>query len=145
MTCVLSLLSLKLIQIIFNESVPTSQKTHALLDRLKQQLVSKRWGKLSKGISFLLDNASLQKAAITHQRQSFILKLWNIRPTHLIWPLRTTTSFLTSRNTSKEERFRALRRPHQMRTRIFLGCVKEVRTTNSGSTSTHSYTAAVAE
>jgi hypothetical protein len=38
----------------------------ALLDKLKQQLVSKRRGKLSKGILFLQDNAAPNKAAITH-------------------------------------------------------------------------------
>jgi histone-lysine N-methyltransferase SETMAR len=40
----------------------------ALLDKLKQQLVSKRRGKLSKGILFLPDNAALHKATITYQK-----------------------------------------------------------------------------
>jgi hypothetical protein len=40
----------------------------ALLDMLKQQLVSKRRGKLSKGILFLQEKASSHKAAITRQR-----------------------------------------------------------------------------
>jgi hypothetical protein len=40
----------------------------ALLDKLKQQLVSKRRGKLSKGILFLHDNAAPHKEAITHQK-----------------------------------------------------------------------------
>jgi histone-lysine N-methyltransferase SETMAR len=35
---------------------------------LKQQLVSKRRGKLSKGILFLQDNAAPHKAAITHHK-----------------------------------------------------------------------------
>jgi hypothetical protein len=39
----------------------------ALLNKLKQQLVSKRRDKLSKGISFQ-DNAVLHKAAIMHQK-----------------------------------------------------------------------------
>jgi histone-lysine N-methyltransferase SETMAR len=49
---------------------PPRQSTHyvALLDKLKQQLVSKRRGKLSKGILFLQDNATPHKAAITHQK-----------------------------------------------------------------------------
>jgi hypothetical protein len=37
-------------------------------DKLKQQLISKRRGKLSKGILFLQDNAAPHKAAITHQK-----------------------------------------------------------------------------
>jgi hypothetical protein len=39
-----------------------------LLDKLKQELLSKRRGKLSKGIFFLQDNATFQKAAITLQK-----------------------------------------------------------------------------
>jgi histone-lysine N-methyltransferase SETMAR len=39
----------------------------ALLDKLKQQVVSKRRGKLSKGILILQDKAAPHKAAITHQ------------------------------------------------------------------------------
>jgi hypothetical protein len=39
----------------------------ALLDKLKQ-LVSKRQGKLSKGILFLQDSAAPHKAVITHQK-----------------------------------------------------------------------------
>jgi hypothetical protein len=39
----------------------------ALLDKLKQQLDSKRRGKLSKGILFLQDNAA-HKVAITNQK-----------------------------------------------------------------------------
>jgi hypothetical protein len=40
----------------------------ALLDKLKQQLVSKHQGNLSKGILFLQDNAAPHKVAITHQK-----------------------------------------------------------------------------
>jgi histone-lysine N-methyltransferase SETMAR len=40
----------------------------ALLDKLKQQMISKRRGKLSKGIVVLQDNAAPHKAAITHQK-----------------------------------------------------------------------------
>jgi histone-lysine N-methyltransferase SETMAR len=43
-----------------------------LLDKLKQQLVSKRRGKLSKGILFLQDNAAPHKAAITHQKLAYL-------------------------------------------------------------------------
>jgi hypothetical protein len=47
----------------------------ALLDKLKQQLVSKCRGKLLKGILFLQDNAAPHKAAITHRNwQIFTLK-----------------------------------------------------------------------
>jgi hypothetical protein len=66
--------------------------------------------------------------------QIFSLTFWNTRPTHLIWPLQTTTSLLTS----MEESFRALRRPYRLwrvvcstTERIFLGWVKEIRTTKS--------------
>jgi histone-lysine N-methyltransferase SETMAR len=46
----------------------TAKYCVALLDKLKQQLVSKCQGKLSKGILFLQDNAGPHKAAITHQK-----------------------------------------------------------------------------
>jgi histone-lysine N-methyltransferase SETMAR len=39
-----------------------------LLDELKKELISKRCGKLSKGILFLQDNANPHKAVITHQK-----------------------------------------------------------------------------
>jgi hypothetical protein len=48
----------------------------------------------------------------TRNWQIFTLKFWNTWPTDLIWSFQTTTSFLTSRNTSREESFQALRRPH---------------------------------
>jgi hypothetical protein len=35
---------------------------------VEQQLVSKRQGKFSKGISFLQDNAAPHKTAMTHQK-----------------------------------------------------------------------------
>jgi hypothetical protein len=35
---------------------------------MKQQLVSKHWGKLSKGILFLQDSAAPHKMAIMHQK-----------------------------------------------------------------------------
>jgi hypothetical protein len=38
------------------------------LDKLKQKLVSKHRGKLSKGILFFQDNAVPHRAAITHQK-----------------------------------------------------------------------------
>jgi hypothetical protein len=40
----------------------------ANLDKLKQQLVSKRRRKLSEGNLFLQDNSAPQKTAITHQK-----------------------------------------------------------------------------
>jgi hypothetical protein len=66
--------------------------------------------------------------------QIFTLKFWNTQPTHLIWPLRTTTSFLTSRNTSREifEHWGghiSCRHVVCSKTKtIFLGWVKELRT-----------------
>jgi hypothetical protein len=50
-----------------NGATITAKYYVALLDKLKQQLVSKRRGKLSKGILFLQDNAAPHKA-ITHQK-----------------------------------------------------------------------------
>jgi BarA-like signal transduction histidine kinase len=38
------------------------------LDKVKQALVSKRWGKLSQGVFFLQDDASSHAAAITQQK-----------------------------------------------------------------------------
>jgi hypothetical protein len=46
----------------------TAKYYDALLDNLKQQLVSKRRGKLSKGILFLEDSTAPHKAAIKHQK-----------------------------------------------------------------------------
>jgi hypothetical protein len=58
-----------------------------------------------KELYFLIQRAS-HKAAITQQnRQIFTLKFF--QPTHMIWTILTTASFLTSRNTSSEESFRA--------------------------------------
>jgi histone-lysine N-methyltransferase SETMAR len=42
-------------------------------DKLKQQLVSKRRGKLLKGIVFLQDNVAPHKAAIMHQKLADVL------------------------------------------------------------------------
>jgi hypothetical protein len=42
----------------------------------------------------------------------FTLKFWNTWPTHLIWPLQTNSSFLTSINSSRKRSLLALRRPH---------------------------------
>jgi hypothetical protein len=47
----------------------------------------------------------------TRNWQMLTLKFWNTQPTPLIWPLRTTTSFLTSKKHLKGS-FRTLRRPH---------------------------------
>jgi hypothetical protein len=75
-----------------------------LLEKLKQQLVSKCQGKLSKGIVFLQDNAALQRVAITHQKLADlqVLKHPAFSPDLAFWP---TAFFLTSRNTSGEENF----------------------------------------
>jgi hypothetical protein len=72
----------------------------ALPDEVKQQLVSKCWGKLSKIICFF-EAMLLFKRRPLHTRnwQIFTLKFWNTQPTHLILPHQTTTSFLTCRNT----------------------------------------------
>jgi hypothetical protein len=40
----------------------------ALFDKMKQQLVFKRRGKILKGILFLQDNAGRYRAAIKHQK-----------------------------------------------------------------------------
>jgi transposase len=48
--------------------VMTAEYCVALLDKLNQQLVSKRRDKLWKGILLLQDNAAHHKAAITHQK-----------------------------------------------------------------------------
>jgi hypothetical protein len=80
----------------------------ALLDKLKHQLVSKLRGKLSKGILFLQEHAAPHKAAIRHQKFAALhFKVLKHPAYYLIRPFRTTTSFLTSR----EESFRAVRRP----------------------------------
>jgi hypothetical protein len=51
------------------KSATIMSKYHvALLEKLKQQLVSKHQGKLSKGILFLQDNSGPHKAAITQQK-----------------------------------------------------------------------------
>jgi hypothetical protein len=58
----------------------------AHLNKLKQQMVSNRWGRLLEIIVFL-DNAVLHKAAISHQkREDLHFKFLNNQPTHLIWP-----------------------------------------------------------
>jgi hypothetical protein len=45
----------------------------------------------------------------TRNWQICTLKLWrNTRPTHLMWPLQAATSFLISKNTSREERSRTV-------------------------------------
>jgi histone-lysine N-methyltransferase SETMAR len=49
-------------------AIITAKYYFALLYKLKQQLVTKLRGKLSKGNLFLQDNAAPQKAAITHQK-----------------------------------------------------------------------------
>jgi hypothetical protein len=72
----------------------------ALLEKLKQQLVSKHQGKLSKGILFLQDNSAPHKVAITHQEFAA-----------LHFEVLKHCSFARS-GYSGEENFRALWRPH---------------------------------
>jgi hypothetical protein len=66
-----------------------------LLDKLKQQLISKHQVKFLKGIILLQENALPHIVAITHQ----------------IWPLRINLS-LNLKIPSRGGHFRALRRPH---------------------------------
>jgi hypothetical protein len=74
----------------------------ALLDKL----ISKRQGKLSNIILFLQDKATPNKAAITHQKLADIHFEVLQHPAYsAVWPLWTTASFLTSRNSSREESF----------------------------------------
>jgi hypothetical protein len=77
----------------------TAKYCFALLDKLKQQLISKRLGKLSKGMLFLQDNVAPHKTAITQKKLADlhceILKQAAYSPNSLF---RATTSFLTSRN-----------------------------------------------
>jgi hypothetical protein len=67
----------------------TAEYCLALLNEPNQQLVSKRRGKLSKGILFLQGNAVPRKVANMHQ------KLADLRFEVLTEPLRTTAYFLT--------------------------------------------------
>jgi hypothetical protein len=46
----------------------TAKYCVSLVDKLKQQLVSKHRGKLSKGILVLQDNAAALKTSITHKK-----------------------------------------------------------------------------
>jgi hypothetical protein len=85
----------------------------ALLDKLRERLVSKLRGKLSKGILFLQDNSTSHKAAITHQK---LPDLYFEGLKHPDLALRTATSFLTSGNTSRRESSRGLKTPHWLRT-----------------------------
>jgi hypothetical protein len=71
---------------------------------MKQQLVSKHQGKLSKGILFHQDNAVPHKAAIMH------LKLTDLHFEVLKHP--TYSPGLAFFLTLRDESFRALRRPH---------------------------------
>jgi hypothetical protein len=80
----------------------TAKYYNALLNKLKQQLVSKCRGKLPKAILFLHDNAAPHKAAIKHQKLADlhfeVLK-------HSVYSLVLVPldyySFLSSRNTSR--------------------------------------------
>jgi histone-lysine N-methyltransferase SETMAR len=88
----------------------TAEYCVALLNKLKQQPISKRRGKLSKGILFLEDIAAPHKAAIKHQKladlQFEILK-------HLTYSPDLAPSeyhlFPNLRKASREGSFRALR------------------------------------
>jgi hypothetical protein len=50
----------------------TTKYYFVLFYKVKQQLVSKRRGKLSKGILILQDNAVLQKVAIMHLKLAYL-------------------------------------------------------------------------
>jgi hypothetical protein len=72
---------------------------------------------LSEGIVFLQDNVVFTRQPLcTMCRKIFTLKFWKTLPTHLIWSLRNSTSFLTLRNTTREEIFLALWMPYQFQT-----------------------------
>jgi hypothetical protein len=70
--------------------------------------------KLSKGILFLQDNAALHKAAIIYQKLADLHfeVLKHLASSTDLATFRTTTSFVASRNTSREGSFQALSRPH---------------------------------
>jgi histone-lysine N-methyltransferase SETMAR len=53
-----------------NGATITAKYYVALLDKLKQQLVSKRRGKLSKGMLFHQDNAAPHKVDLMHQKMA---------------------------------------------------------------------------
>jgi histone-lysine N-methyltransferase SETMAR len=57
-----------LVDHVEKDATITAKYYVALLDKLKQQLVFKRRGELSKGILFLQQNAAPHKAAIMHQK-----------------------------------------------------------------------------
>jgi transposase len=57
-----------LVDYLEKDATITAKYCVALLNKLKQQLVSKRRGKLPKEILFLQDNTSPHKAAITRQK-----------------------------------------------------------------------------
>jgi hypothetical protein len=76
---------------------------------MKQQLVSKRRGKLSKGTLFLQDNSAPHKVTIMHQTLAD-LRFEVLK--HADLTLLDYTSFLTSRNTSGEGSPQALWRLH---------------------------------
>jgi hypothetical protein len=84
----------------------------ALLDKLKQQLVSKCWGKLSKGILVLQDKAVPSQGS--HYAAEIGRSSLGSYEKHLSYSpdldfIALLISVLNSKNTSKEERFQALR------------------------------------
>lgn len=84
----------------------TAEYYVVLLDKVKQQLVSKCWSKLTKWILFLQDNASPHSVAFMQQKLADLcFEICNTQPTHLIWLLQITTFFLNSKTTSKEQSF----------------------------------------
>jgi histone-lysine N-methyltransferase SETMAR len=98
-------------------AIITAKYDVALLHKLKQQLVSKRRCKLSKGILFLQDNAAHHKAAITHRKLVDLHFEFLKHPAYSpdLAPL-DYCLFPISRNTSRDESFQTLGRPHQLRT-----------------------------
>jgi hypothetical protein len=88
----------------------TAQYYVALLNKLKQQLVSKHQGKLSKGILFLQDNAVAHSAAITHQK---FADLHSEVLNHLACsPDLATSEYRLFSNSLKDKSFRTLKRSH---------------------------------
>jgi transposase len=103
----------------------------ALLEKLKQQLVSKRRGKLSKGILFLEDNSASHKAAITHKKLAEVLKQPTYSPDFApsgYYLFRNIKNHLKGGKFWSTELRRVVSSTNNI---IFLGWVKEVRTTKS--------------
>lgn len=105
------------------ENVQPSWQCRLTEDRLKLQLVSKRKYFISS-----------KRPLRTRNSQICTLKFWNGRPAHLTWPCRTTlfTNLKGRKQSSiKEATFNNGRAVCSETKIMFLGWVKEVRTTES--------------